>query len=189
MDSIADQKRKHFRIPYPLQYRPKITFNHKDFFPVIDLSEHGVRFEIPDDETFAYNDPCLLTVFIEDKPRILSGVLAMSQSGCLVFNLPSDVAGLSVAGVTKISIFGKAFTEFSMKSDHIDFAKASEEVLEVLPEIRGEIIFKNKESFEIAGKIIRVMGKETVLFLSLSIPFQKIMREQIELRRRFAGFT
>lgn len=132
MDSSSDQKRSYFRIPYPLQYRPKITFNHQDYFSVIDLSERGVRFEIPKDKTFS---------------------------------------------------------EISIYPEPVDFAKISQEELKALPEIRGEVIFKNKESFEIAGKIIRVKGRESVLFLSLSIPFQKIMREQIELRRRFAGFT
>ncbi len=43
MEYTGEQRRKHFRVEYPLVYRPRFTLNGNKF-PVLDISEKGVRF-------------------------------------------------------------------------------------------------------------------------------------------------
>lgn len=62
-----DNKRAHFRIDYPPSERPSLfLYEHKTAYPVLDLSEKGVRFDCGDKLTLVAGIDLKATIQFKD---------------------------------------------------------------------------------------------------------------------------
>lgn len=104
----GENRRKHFRIQYPVNRRPKLIILDIEY-EVIDISEQGIRF------------------------------------------------------------LGKKLYEFEIGS-----------------EVKVKIVFYDRGSLDLKGKILRVNKEQTIIYLSTTIPFERIAQEQRYVRDNYS---
>ena len=83
--SEKNQKRKFFRIEYPRDEQPTLRLAGKKY-PVLDVSEEGIRFELPLDHELEDGDRIVGTIdFCRRTNADIKGfVLRISRGSCVV---------------------------------------------------------------------------------------------------------
>jgi len=76
-------------------------------------------------------------------------------------------------------------TVINISEEGMKFACDVQQLPALTSEIQGTVVFGDGQAFEIEGKIVRV---EVAARLSKAIPYEKIVKEQIQLIKKYPGY-
>ena len=86
-----EQRREHFRLAYPLTHRPPFVSNGKEY-PVSDISEHGICFEVRDNDVFELGQEVDGTLrFPDGEGLTLRGSVARLEHSAVAIHLLTPI--------------------------------------------------------------------------------------------------
>jgi len=83
----------------------------------------------------------------------------------------------------EVVILGITFRVTDISEKGIRFRKDFYTRLDTGQSVRGVLIFQDLSKYEFQGYVLRVVNREAVVVLIKSLPYQKIMSEQLFLQR------
>jgi hypothetical protein len=191
----TDQRRQHYRIPYPLMERPRLAIGGREH-EIIDLSEKGVKFYLGKDDFCLLADPAVACIQREGKEAAsLEGRILLLRNQTIQF-VPKARALYTVIrqasaqspGLFTAEIFRISLSALLFKPDRIECLKAANLLLEQMPPLDAQVFLYGQESYSVSGRIVRIEDHRSALYLSDEIPFKTIVAEQLRLRQKYLGF-
>ena len=198
MDEANNQgaeKRDFYRIKYPEAEQPTLHIG-KSSFQIIDLSEQGIRFQITENTPFQINKTVKVSIQIKKGEKLtLRGYLQFDTSTNVLFLVSTEYQQLYNKAHEQndlcdsiIEINEVIFDIISTANDKISIKDQKHYLLKSIQNISAQIKFADDDTIDIKGQFIRSDGIESIMLLSLSIPFQKVFAEQLKLKNKYAGY-
>ena len=162
-----------------------VTFNGESY-EVLDMSEQGVRFSIS-------RHRCLYLARRE--PVQIELTDGRTQTATVnIGMLPSQVVFIEFEPLRDPEPFFVAFTwrekTFPVLQQNQRWEIMDEEktILAAVGEVKCKMVWPDREVAEVRGRIYRLHRESVILLLSVFVPFDKVMREQIRMLTAYGKF-
>lgn len=190
------QRREHYRIKYPITEQPTFVVN-KVHFEIIDVSENGIRIRLARGKKILISHNINVTVMLKNKiVTELYGSLSLMASHNYAFTPDPDPNLEKIKTYIRnrneypfdLIIMGIKISKADLSKDAIMINDYRKEILKKLPEVSGMANFLDSEQEKISGKILRFQQTEMAIKLSTGVPYGKIIKEQLYLKRKYNMF-
>ncbi|OGI06977.1 MAG: hypothetical protein A2Y40_06790 [Candidatus Margulisbacteria bacterium GWF2_35_9] len=194
-DDLFNQKRDFFRIKYPVEEQPTLLIGKTEYI-ILDLSEKGIKFKLnPNQSILSEVEIKGKLYFDNEKTLVLRGILSFNSSSTIIFTINDDHILKSLTEQTtrnnlphKLEFGDLSFNDIKISNNTIEIQDRTQSLFKSMPAINAKVVFSDNNFIEVAGTFLRIVDNQSVLLLSLSIPYQKILSEQLKLINKYAGY-
>lgn len=86
----------------------------------------------------------------------------------------------------QVDVWGKRFEDVDVSEGGVRFNYPHPEDVELGQPVQAVILFDDKESADVEGRVVRVEPRRVALELTVGIPYSRIVQEQLRLLSRSA---
>lgn len=186
MSEGGDNRRQNYRILYPVAERPILRIC-RSTLRVIDLSEEGIRLGITGADRLVIAEEVTAGLHLVDGQLLFTGTLALLPNRRIQFALggPTGHHPIPPGHIVAIRCWNTEYPVIGRNAEWIEFTGPDPALLACLPELIGQVEFSDEEVTSVRGRLLRVEMKSCVLHLSNRIAYQRIVAEQLRLRRKY----